>query len=73
LAIPLDREEANRYANFWRYQIGVNVIPSNTENKTTYVKWSEWQDKPIPEELHNSWKEQGAFSQGNNSSKSLAQ
>ena len=30
----------------------------------TYESWSEWQDKPIPQELHNDWKAQNAFSNG---------
>jgi Bifunctional DNA primase/polymerase, N-terminal len=54
----------NEWADYWRYQIGVNVISADTQNKATYEKWSEWQDKPIPEELHNQWKEQNSFSKG---------
>jgi hypothetical protein len=30
----------------------------------TYQRWSEWQDKAIPEELHNRWKDENAFSKG---------
>jgi hypothetical protein len=56
----------NTGADFWRYQIGVNVIPSNTREKKPLkgVNWDIWQDNPIPEEIHNQWKEQGSFSQG---------
>ena len=54
----------NESADFWRYDIGVNVLPADTKNKKPLVSWSEWQDKPIPEQLHNLWKEQGAFSKG---------
>jgi hypothetical protein len=54
----------NESADFWRYDIGVNVIPTDTKNKKPLVTWYEWQDKPIPEHLHNQWKEQGAFLQG---------
>jgi hypothetical protein len=54
----------NESADFWRYDIGVNVLPADTKNKKPLVTWYEWQDKPIPEQLHNQWKEQGAFSQG---------
>jgi Bifunctional DNA primase/polymerase, N-terminal len=54
----------NESADFWRYDIGVNVLPADTKNKKPLVPWYEWQDKPIPEQLHNQWKEQGAFSQG---------
>jgi hypothetical protein len=51
-------------ADFWRYDIGVNVLPADTKNKKPLVSWSEWQDKPIPEQLHNQWKEQDALVQG---------
>jgi hypothetical protein len=51
-------------ADYWRYEVGVSVIPANTRQEVTYIQWSQWQDKPIPEELHNRWKEEGAFSNG---------
>jgi hypothetical protein len=54
----------NDWADFWRYRIGVNVIPADTKNKAIYIKWSEWQDMPIPEELYNKWKDQNMFSNG---------
>jgi Bifunctional DNA primase/polymerase, N-terminal len=54
----------NEWADFWRYTIGVNVIPADTRKKVTYEKWPEWQDKPIPEELHNQWKTENKFSNG---------
>ena len=54
----------NEWADFWRLRIGVNVISADTKNKITYEKWSNWQDSPIPEELHNQWKEQNSFSKG---------
>ena len=54
----------NNWSDFWRYNIGVNVIPADTKNKVTNVKWSEWQDRPIPEEVHNTWKQKDDFSKG---------
>jgi hypothetical protein len=54
----------NGWADFWRYHIGVNVIPADTQNKVTYQSWSEWQNKPIPDKLHNEWKHTGAFNKG---------
>jgi hypothetical protein len=54
----------NNWADFWRYNIGVNVIPADTKNKVTNIKWSEWQDKPIPFELHDKWKREDNFSKG---------
>jgi putative DNA primase/helicase len=39
-------------------------LPADTKNKKPLVSWYEWQDKPIPEQLHSQWKEQGSFSEG---------
>jgi hypothetical protein len=52
------------YSDFWRYEIGVNVIPADTRNKSTEIKWSQYQDKPIPEWQHEQWKTSGAFING---------
>ncbi len=54
----------NEYADFWRYSIGVNVIPADTRNKVPLIKWSQWQNKPIPQELHNKWKSENVYSKG---------
>jgi putative DNA primase/helicase len=54
----------NDWVDFWRYDIGVNVIPADTKNKTTSIKWSEYQDKPIPEWQHEKWKKESVFSKG---------
>ncbi|HSF51545.1 MAG TPA: bifunctional DNA primase/polymerase, partial [Nitrososphaeraceae archaeon] len=54
----------NNSADFWYYQIGVNVIPADTENKETYENWSQWQDKPIPDELHEERKRNGEYNKG---------
>jgi hypothetical protein len=59
---PLD--DFNGWADFWRYTIGVNVIPADTEKKRTYENWKEWQEKPITDEIHKSWKTENAFSRG---------
>jgi hypothetical protein len=52
----------NEWADFWHYQIGVNVLPA--KGKRPLVQWEEWQNKPISEDLHNQWKKQDAFSEG---------
>src|SRR5215211_6904702 len=59
---PLD--DYNAWADFWRCDIGVNVIPADTRNKSTYIKWSELQDKSRPEDQHNKWKAENAFLKG---------
>jgi Bifunctional DNA primase/polymerase, N-terminal len=60
--LPLD--DHNKWADHWRNQVGVNVIPADTKNKTTRIQWGEWQDKPIPESQHEKWKSNNAFSSG---------
>ena len=57
-------DDCNGWADYWRYSIGVNVIPADTEKKRTYENWKEWQEKPITDETHNSWKTENAFSRG---------
>jgi hypothetical protein len=65
-ANDIKHEDYNSWPDFWRYQIGVNVIPFNTADRKPLngITWKQWQDKPVPEELHNHWKEQGIFSKG---------
>ena len=43
----------NEWADYWRNEVGVNVIPANTKFKTTSIHWQKWQNRPIPEDLHN--------------------
>ena len=50
--------------NFWFYTIGVNVIPAVSTNKIPKVKWSDWQYKPIPDEVYEDWKKSGDFNDG---------
>lgn len=59
-----DPKAINDFADYWRDDVGVNVIPANTRKKETYESWKEWQDKPIPQELHDEWKASGAFNNG---------
>lgn len=51
-------------ADFWRYKVGVNVIPADTKNKTTKIPWKQYQESPIPEPRHKQWKEEGAYNAG---------
>lgn len=39
----------NQFSDYWRYCVGVDVIPADTRNKKPLVPWLEWQDEPIPE------------------------
>ena len=57
-------EAFNSWSDHWRYNIGVNIIPADTKNKTTSIKWSQYQNNPISESQHEKWKKEGAFSNG---------
>jgi hypothetical protein len=63
LTIP-ELNSINDWADFWRFDIGVNVIPADTRRKVTYESWAEWQNKPIPDGLYSEWKSSGAFDKG---------
>lgn len=52
------------WADFWRYNIGVNVIPANGRTKKTFIEWGQWQHSPISKEQHDKWKVDDAFSGG---------
>jgi hypothetical protein len=41
MVLAAEPNRINEYADFWRYQIGVNVLPADTKNKVTSIKWSE--------------------------------
>ena len=54
----------NEWADFWRYTIGVNVIPADTWNKKPIVEWKPYQDKPAPLEIYEYWKRNNMFEKG---------
>jgi D5-like protein len=59
----------NGWADFWRYRIGINVIPAVYKHKIPIRKWTtdpmgNWEIQPIPEELHNEWKADNLFVDG---------
>jgi P4 family phage/plasmid primase-like protien len=54
----------NAWADYWRYVIGVNVVPADTRNKVTGTRWAEFQRSPITEEQHEKWKADNAFCNG---------
>ena len=37
-------EMMNKSADYWFYDIGVNVIPANTREKNVFIPWTPWQD-----------------------------
>jgi hypothetical protein len=54
----------NDWADFWRYQVGVNVIPANTQEKKTSISWKQFQNSPVSEEQFNQWKLVDAYRDG---------
>jgi len=64
-----NEKSPNDYANYFRYKIGVNVIPANSKNKKPLVGWKSdvrgnWQEIPIPEEIHQQWIRENKFKDG---------
>ena len=54
----------NQYANFWRYCIGINIIPAVGKLKIPKVKWEQYQDAPIPQWQHEEWIKNNMFNEG---------
>jgi P4 family phage/plasmid primase-like protien len=59
-----EKEYYNAWADFWRYVIGINIIPADTRVKKTHVRWSQYQNNPISELQHIQWKAEGAYLKG---------
>ncbi|MDH3766017.1 MAG: hypothetical protein OER82_09435, partial [Nitrosopumilus sp.] len=70
MTVELEKQKTpNEWADFWRNDVGVNVIPANATTKTTWVQWKKgkagnWQEQPIPESFHASWKKANSFKDG---------
>ena len=56
----------NAYADYWRYYVGLNVIPAVGTAKVPIkgCNWKKYQDNQISEEQHNEWKKNNAFRDG---------
>lgn len=59
----------NWWADWWRNHIGVNVIPAVGRLKIPKFPWlkdprGNWQEEPIPIEIHEGWKKDGLFAEG---------
>ncbi len=57
-------ETANDYADFWRKEVGVNIIPADAIKKIPKVKWTQYQQEPIPLAVHDKWKADDMFKDG---------
>jgi len=65
----MDDIDFNWWADFWRYEIGCNIIPADSVQKRTFISWKNdkrgnWQVDPIPQDLHDEWKAKGSFEKG---------
>jgi hypothetical protein len=60
----VEPKNTNEWADYWRYQRGVNVIPANTRQKKVIIDWKHWQNSPIPESQHVEWKQKNSFNDG---------
>jgi DNA replicative helicase MCM subunit Mcm2 (Cdc46/Mcm family) len=60
----ISNRSVNNWADFWRYEIGANIIPADTRNKRPKVDWKQHQNVPISEEQHKKWKLEDAFKDG---------
>jgi len=59
----------NDYADFWYYQVGVNILPYNGIQKDTWVQWKNhpsgnFQKTSILVEIFEAWKKSNSFSKG---------
>src|SRR5215469_15015053 len=67
---PPAYEDYNGWADFWRNDIGVNVIPWNKGkddkgvDRSRKIPWDRWQTEAIPQELHEYWKCHDMFKDG---------
>ena len=62
--ITYNLNDIDSMADFWYYERGLNVIPANTKEKKTFENWSNWQDHPIPVDVHESYKKAGYYKNG---------
>ena len=55
----------NQWADFWFYNIGVNVIPFDTQKRIPIIRnYDSYQNEPIPIELYDQWKREDKFRKG---------
>ena len=51
--------DVNQWVDYWFYQVGVNPLPR--VEKRPIIKYKEYKNKRIPEELVNQWKSEDKF------------
>src|SRR3954452_22941625 len=51
-------------SDYWWYNIGCNVIPVDSKNKSTHILWGNFQNNPTSDEQYTERKNTGAFNIG---------
>ena len=64
MTMTVEKIDFNKWADFWRNDVGVNVIPAVAKSKKPLVEWKQWQTEAIPQEVHDEWKSKNMFDQG---------
>ncbi len=64
LDTKMTRNTINDWANYWRNEIGFNIIPAQSKKKSTFIEWSYYQDNLVSEVQYNKWITNGDFNQG---------
>lgn len=60
----LNNDKITSWSDFWFYNIGVNVIPSDSKNKMPIVPWEGFQEKPMLKEEYENSKRNSEFNRG---------
>ncbi len=57
-------EMMNKSADYWFYDIGVNVIPAITREKNTFITWSIARTNQYLQKIHEDRKKNGDYNNG---------
>lgn len=60
----LSHSTLDNFLNYFVCNVQVNIIPVISANKQPIEEWTEWQSKPIPQEVYEGWKKGGRFDEG---------
>jgi hypothetical protein len=57
-------ETENRILDFWFYEVGVNIVPVDSRNKSTSSRWITEQNEAMKPEVYEQMKKDGDFIKG---------
>ncbi|MDR4491935.1 MAG: bifunctional DNA primase/polymerase [Candidatus Nitrosocosmicus sp.] len=58
-----EKSDIAEYIHYWYYEIGVNVIPADTKDKSTNIEWSNYKNSLTEDQL-NEWITKDSFRNG---------